>query len=588
MRTKLLGLLVVLLLTVVCFGMLQTVSADTEPNDTQVQAETISAGSAINGELNGTDRDDWYKISIPGGKKVTISFTSDSPDNMKLWFGDVDEVVIFELESKNSIEKTDETHFEIGRDSADYIIRVYMYWASDVAGTYSFEVTLEDQNDAGSGSDVGETISDSYVILPDTEYSGLIMDYDRKDVYKMSIPEGKKVTMHLTSDTTDADMHFGWLDDVGDEILSFTGKNSVEVTKEHYLAYENSEQYYYFEVYLYWASDIGATYKIQIDLEDQNDAGSGQDAPAELNGAIEIVSEVEYEGFQLDWDEVDIYKINVDKNTNLTLYLTADVEDDMTLELLDIEGDPLTDLTSKNSIENSQVFEVGSELRLGFFYISIYQYWASDIGGSYTFKVESSVPLAGSTEPVDDDTTDDDIVDDDVIDDDIVPDDDIIPEIPPVEIRIDDVDISVDADVEIEVEEIETTDVEKLLKDRSYGDQVEKQNLKDLEILFEINPKNDSEEAKVINIEIDISDKLGDIDPEKIKLYWLDEEEGEWVVIEGSEVDEDGTLTAEIDHLTIFAAYAEESKKEEKSPGFGIIAVILASFAALVIISRKK
>jgi PGF-CTERM protein len=116
----------------------------------------------------------------------------------------------------------------------------------------------------------------------------------------------------------------------------------------------------------------------------------------------------------------------------------------------------------------------------------------------------------------------------------------------------------------------------------------EEEGLEDLGLYFEI---NSDDEINFMHVEIDIEvDK--DTDTSTIKLYYLDEDTEIWVKIETSGYNEDtGKLEADIDHLTVFAAMAEDTDGDkvdkDDAPGFAAVLVLFGLAGAVLFLRRK-
>jgi hypothetical protein len=66
-------------------------------------------------------------------------------------------------------------------------------------GPYEFEIFLEQQNDAGLGSDAGDRIAEATKITSQRAITGELGGLDQEDWYTFSIREGKII--QFTSDT---------------------------------------------------------------------------------------------------------------------------------------------------------------------------------------------------------------------------------------------------------------------------------------------------------------------------------------------------------------------------------------------------
>ena len=101
-------------------------------------------------------------------------------------------------------------------------------------------------------------------------------------------------------------------------------------------------------------------------------------------------------------------------------------------------------------------------------------------------------------------------------------------------------------------------------------------------VMFNVSVGNG--EISNIHLDIDIGKKIpSDVDESRIRLYWLDEENGKWEKIENSSYDpETGYLSADIDHLTIFAPMEEPAEKKGAASDENSLAVIIVIVATVM------
>ncbi len=555
--TKISKILFVLLAAAVLFlgaAMVMNVSADNANNDSLANAEVVTAGSPISGSLdNSEDTDDYYKVSIDAGKIIDVSFTPSSTTPMYLWFGDTNGNKIFEINSKGGIETSQTFYLAHDSPAGFYYVRVYY-----TDGSYSFKVTLSDQDDAASGGDAPTDVIDALEISPDTEISGELMDWDVVDMYKIWIDSGKIIKATFTPSSLTA--MYLWIGNTdANKAFEINSKGGILATEKYYTANETEAGFWYFKVYY-----TDGTYIFNIELTDQNDGGSGHDVGPDMLTSFEADANVEYSGHLYDLDNIDHYKVWIKHQASVGISFSAATTGNMYIWVGDTEGDKVFELSSTGGIED--VVPTVSERPSGFWWVKVYY-----AEGSYAFKLTSSGGF------------DENITDDDVADDDIT-------NLITVSITISSIEVTVEADIEVTLEEAKASEVDDFFNG-SYEDQLRVQELVDLDILFEVNPKNSEEEAKEVHIEFGIKDNLPQgTKPENVKMFWLDEEEGEWVEIKDSEYDpSSGLIEADVDHLTVFAAYAKEDEEQmEDSPAFEIFLVILGCLAAFAFVSKRR
>jgi len=352
-----------------------------------------------------------------------------------------------------------------------------------------------------------------------------------------------------------------WLGNTaGDKVLEFASKGGILATEKYHTAYETEAGYWYVKVYY-----ADGPYTFKIDLTDQNDGGSGGDVAPDMVDAYEVDANVEYNGKLYDLDTADYYKIWILKGASVGIKFSATTNGNMYIRVEDTEGDMVFEISSGGTKDTQPTV---SERPSGYWFVKIYY-----AEGNYAFELTSS---GGS--------------DENETDDDITIDDDININITVIEITISNVDISVESDVEVTITEIDVSDIEKFLNG-TLEDSFRVQELIDLEVYFEINPVE--EDAEDIHIEMDIEENVpDDVSHEDVHLYWLDEEEGEWVMVDDSMYDPDtGLLIADIDHLTVFAACAEEDTGDmdkDDAPGYEMFLAIVGSLIVLAFVNRRK
>jgi len=106
-------------------------------------------------------------------------------------------------------------------------------------------------------------------------------------------------------------------------------------------------------------------------------------------------------------------------------------------------------------------------------------------------------------------------------------------------------------------------------------------------IMFNVNVGEG--EISDIHLDIDIRARIpSDVDESRIRLYWFNETSRTWEKIENSSYDPDtGFLSADIDHLTIFAPMEEPSEKKgavSDENSLPIIIVVVTTVMAVLLV----
>jgi hypothetical protein len=170
-------------------------ASGTDAGDKIAEALKIIPGRSYSGELGGYDESDWYRFNIPAGSiiKMTLSNYKEGPP-MKFSFRNVDGVEVWQSEelppgAKNA------TRMLLNNTTGG----IYFLEAFYGGGPYEFEIFLEQQNDAGLGSDAGDRIAEATKITSQRAITGELGGLDQEDWYTFSIREGKII--QFTSDT---------------------------------------------------------------------------------------------------------------------------------------------------------------------------------------------------------------------------------------------------------------------------------------------------------------------------------------------------------------------------------------------------
>ena len=196
-------------------------------------------GRGTSGQLNPDKRDkeDWYRFSVCKGQTIKITMNPESNFDLELCNARGDAVATSTNpgDSSESIEYTADA-------TGNWFMHIY---AADDAekGNYTFDVTIEGQNDADSGRDAGNTMDEAMHIDAGT-YDGYLDMNDWEDWYSFDVSsgEGIKITLRCP-DKSDFDIH----------LYNPDGK------------WVYSAQYYGDDT-LEYPADVSGTWKIKIDI----------------------------------------------------------------------------------------------------------------------------------------------------------------------------------------------------------------------------------------------------------------------------------------------------------------------------------
>ncbi|NIA10631.1 MAG: hypothetical protein GWP10_13115 [Nitrospiraceae bacterium] len=195
-------------------------------------------GRGTTGQLDPSgDKDDWYYFSVCEGQKISIKITPESNFDVELVNSEAT-TVASSANSGTTPETIDYTADLTGK----YFLHVYTGDGA-TAGNYTMDISLVGQNDAGSGSDAGNSIDSAMAISPGT-YDGYLDSNDWEDWYSFTANSGQGIKVTLKCpDKSDFDIH----------LYNPSGK---------WVYSEN----WYGDKTLEYPADVSGTWKIKLDI----------------------------------------------------------------------------------------------------------------------------------------------------------------------------------------------------------------------------------------------------------------------------------------------------------------------------------
>src|SRR3990172_5047186 len=185
------------------------VSAETEPNDTTGQAETLAGSGTYMGRLNGTDYDDYFTVALTAGQTLTVNLTVPPEDQQDVGgyqtvsilnaTGDLmDDVTVYP--NPTGSPKTDSVTWTTNSALANgtFYIHVDNFAGGGGEGNYNITVSITSQNEAGKTNfDAPDTLANVPVITPGT-WNGYLKDSDEDDYYRVNVTPGQTINASLT------------------------------------------------------------------------------------------------------------------------------------------------------------------------------------------------------------------------------------------------------------------------------------------------------------------------------------------------------------------------------------------------------
>jgi hypothetical protein len=298
-----------------------------DAGDKITRAVEVKLGASYLGELGGFDVEDWYQFDIAPGHILNLTFTPDPEaqamnfslrnfERNEIWYSD--KVTPGVTRSKRMILNT----LSGGR---------YYLTAYEGQGLYTFEITAESQNDAGSGNDAGDKIARGIEIEPGRSYKGEFGGLDEEDWYQFQLSNGEILEFAFTPSPESKPMIFSLYNYERQKVWQ-SGEVTPGVTKSDRLPMNSTSGGTYFLKAFYG----GGIYQIDLYTKIQNDAGSGSDAGDKIARAIEINSGGPVSGELGGLDLEDWYTFDPKRGEKLSFTCDPDSESmKMALHTLD-------------------------------------------------------------------------------------------------------------------------------------------------------------------------------------------------------------------------------------------------------------
>ena len=272
-----------------------------DAGDRITKALAIKPGSSFFGEMGGFDEEDWYRFDIPPGHILKLLFTpNESSEAMKFSLRSFDRSEVW----YSGVVPPGETRLErvMMNNSSGGTYYLEAYYGN---GQYGFEIFIEGQNDAASGTDAGDKMAEALKIMPGRSYSGELGGYDENDWYRFDIPGGSILKMALANNEDGEPMKF-----------SFRNVDGIEVWRSEVIPPGTAEStrmmmnsrtggIYFLEAF--YGSGL---YKFEVLMESQNDGDSGTDAGDKITEALKIKQGRSISGELGGFDKEDWYSFS--------------------------------------------------------------------------------------------------------------------------------------------------------------------------------------------------------------------------------------------------------------------------------------
>jgi hypothetical protein len=280
------------------------------------------------------DNDDYYRLEVEKGQLITLQLIIPGNASYNL------SLLNPNRNSRGSsiTQRDTKTLDYVADSSGTWYIRISR---SSGEGEYQLSLEIENQNDADSGQDTGDSYQEAIPISSGT-YNGLLKAGDNDDYYRLEVEKGQLITLQLII-PGNASYNLSLLNPNRNSRGSSITQRDTKTLD--YVA--DSTGTWYIRVS---RSSGEGEYQLSINVEDQNDADSGQDTGDSYQEAIPISSGT-YKGLLKAGDNDDYYSINLVEDEQISLELTVPGNASYNLTLLNpnrnSRGSSVTQLDTK-------------------------------------------------------------------------------------------------------------------------------------------------------------------------------------------------------------------------------------------------
>jgi len=295
-------------------------------------ASNLNAVDAIYyGNLSANDTDDYYSISIPNNRGISVDLTSPTGSDFDLYLYDQNQSWIDTSVSTGALDSVTSNGTAIGGTTV--YVRAKLYSGS---GQYTMQIWIlnnnnnpcnTNQNDANTGGDASNTQSSGLSLnsINGTYYGCSDNSSDEYDWYSISIPNYHSITAELMWNNTNVDLDLHLFDSNGtyldysydynpENISSGSadiGGTTVTLLVRAFTGGDNYTLMIYFD-------NISNS-----QVYNQNDANSGGDVSGDFSSAYNINGNSSYLGWISDSGDVnDIYSISIPEQFGLEATLS--------------------------------------------------------------------------------------------------------------------------------------------------------------------------------------------------------------------------------------------------------------------------
>ena len=290
----------------------KSVITEKEPNDSYKQGMEIPIG-VVSGALSENDRQDFFRFELDAGQVLNLDFTpADESENLQVALRNFAGSELWSS-GQTAPGTVKSTRLMMNNISGG----IYYAVVYSGIGSYRLDLFVETQNDGGSATDAGDSITNALPIKPEHSYSGELGGLDESDWYRFDIPAGFILNLAFAPDKSADSMKFSLRNFERSEIWYSGEVPPADKSAKRVMMNNSSGGTYYLE-----AAFGSGRYEFEIFLEKQNDAGSETDAGDKISEALKIEPGRSYSGELGGFDDSDWYRFSVPPGSVLKISLS--------------------------------------------------------------------------------------------------------------------------------------------------------------------------------------------------------------------------------------------------------------------------
>ena len=353
----------------------KSVLTEAEPNDSYKQGMEIPSG-ILTGTLSAEDQQDYFRFELDPGSILNLDFTAgDDSENLKIALRNFEGNELWNSGELSSGAVKSTRMLMNNLSGGIYYAVVYAG-----IGPYKLDLSIEMQNDAGSGTDAGDKITKAIALEPGSSFLGEMGAFDEEDWYRFDIPAGHILKLSFSPDANGEAMKFSLRSFERSEVWYSGVVPAGETRSKRVMMNNASGGTYYLQAY-YGRGHYG----FGIFIESQNDAASGTDAGDKIAEAYKITPGRSYTGELGGYDESDWYRFDIPAGSVLEMVLSNYKESaPISFSFRNVDGVEVWRLDDLAPGDKNSTRMLVSNTTGGIYFLE-----ASDGSGPYEFEIYS-------------------------------------------------------------------------------------------------------------------------------------------------------------------------------------------------------